>query len=272
MKLFDNTTFHNCLGRLGRVSFCFSTLAHFFLRKKPVGWRPGDSIGQMLLHNPSQCQLLHDRDDTLSEGGLREQPLGFHGKHQPSNQICHVGHLEPLPDNQDSSNNPPSGVHPGSANHSHVPWSCLPLHRKHCTGFTVELFPIIQEWNYVLVSLFLYLYPWLRLKILARMLFCDILVLFCRILGGGRFTYFFVEFERFLYFFVEFWEIVGQGAILGDLGICLVKFYFLDEVCRDRRLQDFAKILAWSLFSFTCLSQNLSTTPAIIFSHRAQSV
>ena len=114
------------------------SLAHFFLRKKPVGWRPGDSIGQMLLHNPSQCQLLHDCDDTLSEGGLREQPLGFHGKHQPSNQICHVGHLEPLPDDQDGPNHPPSGVHTGPANHSHVSWSCFPLHRKHCSGFTLS--------------------------------------------------------------------------------------------------------------------------------------
>ena len=42
----------------------------------------------------------------------------------------------------------------------------------------------------------------------------------------GRFTQFFVEFERFSYFFV-FWEIVGKDAILGDLGgIFGVNFYF----------------------------------------------
>merc|ERR1712150_380980 len=37
--------------------------------------------------------------------------------------------------------------------------------------------------------------------------------------------------------------------------------YFFVELCRDRRLRPFVKILAKSLFSYPCLGQNLSSTP-----------
>ena len=39
--------------------------------------------------------------------------------------------------------------------------------------------------------------------------------------------------------------------------------HFFVEFCRDRRLRAFVKILARSLFSFPCLSQNLSNSPAV---------
>ena len=52
---------------------------------------------------------------------------------------------------------------------------------------------------------------------------------------------------------------VDQDAILGDLGFLLVKFYaiFFYEVCRDRRLRDFAKILA--------VTVSLFSLPGVIF-------
>ena len=45
--------------------------------------------------------------------------------------------------------------------------------------------------------------------------------------------------------------------------IFFLKFtHFFVEFCRDRRLRAFVKILAKSLFSYPCLGQNLSSTPA----------
>ena len=54
MKLFDNTTFHNCLGRLGRVSFCYSTLPllTFFLGKSQL-------VGDLATRLAKCCYTIH---------------------------------------------------------------------------------------------------------------------------------------------------------------------------------------------------------------------
>ena len=66
------------------------------LRKKPTRGRPGHPSGQVLLHDPSQPELLNDGDDPLSPRGVREQPVGLHGKHQSAHQIGHVRHFQSL--------------------------------------------------------------------------------------------------------------------------------------------------------------------------------
>ena len=53
--------------------------------------------------------------------------------------------------------------------------------------------------------------------------------------------------------------------------IFFLKFtHFFVEFCRDRRLRAFVKILAKSLFSYPCLGQNLSSTPAPLCGGHAQ--
>ena len=66
------------------------------LRKKPTRGRSGYPSGQVLLHDPSQPELLNDGDDPLSPRGVREQPVGLHGKHQSAHQIGHVRHFQSL--------------------------------------------------------------------------------------------------------------------------------------------------------------------------------
>ena len=64
-------------------------------------------------------------------------------------------------DNQDRPNDPSSGVHSRSADHSHVSWGGFSLHREYCPGartFPFFLFyvqshlPNTRNWNSVVIS------------------------------------------------------------------------------------------------------------------------